>query len=264
MDLLNAAVSEFIASTTKKDIAKHVGRLMKEAWEKSPDRCIPCNPDTVIDVIKVMRSYVKKSVSITNYSSILPTVLAGQLGFYSLSKHKNDDLLMYYLELYKNCERIYSDITKMKSPESGVMSIPFRFNVHDVLANNIQAAKEYSDSLIPAIKAIYAGRLNRSIESILNGDSEEAGLLSFYAIINDVPVNITSWENKMDLWPICYQAYKLHYIDGLDKVPIISKLNLNNNDLPNEIHKLDRYLDYAEALVDSAEKGIFPYLIPTQ
>lgn len=268
MEMFDVVLDQIERSTSRKELARKLGTRVKHILAHAmPDEYEEI--DLPLDMLVETINYIRASMFKRTYSSevsgnkhILRSILTWQCAFYRLNDQIDPDQKQMYSHLLLYWERIYSDVlTIMKDIEPILFT--YSLNISNSVPEGIQSVKAFCDALPIAVKSVY---------KIFNNAAavECKGIMPFLVFYQEVVGAETEWETKMEHWFACHEAHKLLYKEGLDKVQIINRLSnsplayLYNFDThptaqANAIHKLDKFLNYANHLVNSAANGTFPY-----
>lgn len=181
---------------------------------------------------------------------ILQHLLLLQVMFYKLSENRQDETLYKYEYITVNCQEIYKELYGAID-EEGSIELTFKFNANETKVKNLDDLKSFCDCAKMLINFIAKG-------CALSSDNNPYGHLPFILFQREIVGNEEKWSQKIKEYLQCYEAY-CHYQEYKKKTPLIKLLQLNEDDEPNSLKKINKILARAESLKLSAEKGYFPY-----
>lgn len=242
---------------TVSDRVKHI--LAKAMPEDYDEIDIPV--DELINVVTMVRSSAKKSKDINGNYQILKEMLTWQKRFYMQSDSIDVDQLLNFSRYIKDHYVLYKAICDALSKQD---KFEFKHNIDLArpLSVSIKSIDEYCDSLKIAVKALY-----KMVVTEFAKDCKGFG--PFFLFHAEMFGDDELGNKTLTHWFACYEVYtrchvkkekKADIIRDLDASPLKSLYDFNlKGDMSNASAKLTTYIDEAERLIASAERGTFPY-----
>jgi hypothetical protein len=264
MEMIDLVFEQIRKDSHSKKIADAMSCRIKHILAHAmPDDCeeIDLPGDQLIDMISMIRSGVKPPKVIEGNYQILKEMLKYQKRFYIQSNDFNVDVLRTYSKYIKNCEEMYNCI---RDELSKLDKLEFKYKVDLALplAVSVKNIEEYCDSLKIAVKSLYK-------IVIAEGAKDCIGLGPFLVFHEELYGDEKLGNETLTYWFACYEAYVRYHVKGekkvdivkaLDESPLASLYSFNlKGDVSNASAKLTAYIDEAERLIASAERGAFPY-----